>query len=103
MIKSASPLSAFPIIFMLGKQKLKVANQIGGRAMHADAAESVARGYLFVIVVIGLVARVMSGHLGVDAVTSLCILWFPVKGGRKAWAGGSARPRRECAIQHGWQ
>ncbi len=79
--------AAIPVMYVLAKRKLKVAEAIGSRALRADAIESVTCGYLAVVVVIGLVAELLTGFWWVDAVTSLAIVWFLIKEGREAWAG----------------
>lgn len=83
----AMTLAAIPIMYVLSKRKLKVAKQLGSRAMRADAAESITCGYLAVIVVVGLLAQILTGFWWVDAVTSLGIVWFLVKEGRETWEG----------------
>lgn len=83
----AVTFAAIPIMYTLSKRKLKVAGQLGSRAMRADAAESITCGYLSVVVVIGLLVQLLTGFWWVDAVTSLGIVWFLVTEGREAWAG----------------
>ena len=79
-------VAAIPIMYVLSKRKVKIAEQLGSRAMRADAVESITCGYLSLIVVIGLLAQFLTGFWWVDAATSLGIVWFLVKEGRKAWA-----------------
>lgn len=83
----AVTLAAIPIMYALSKWKLKVASQLGSRAMRADAAESITCGYLSVVVVIGLLAQLLTSFWWIDAVTSLGIVWFLLKEGREAWTG----------------
>jgi divalent metal cation (Fe/Co/Zn/Cd) transporter len=78
---------AMPIMYVLARRKLTVAQQLGSRAMRADAIESVTCGWLSLVVVVGLIANVLLAAWWVDAVTSLCIVWFVVKEGREAWSG----------------
>jgi len=78
--------AAMPVMYVLAKRKLKVAEAIGSRALRADAVESITCGYLAAVVVIGLVAELLTGFWWVDAVTSLAIVWFLIKEGREAWA-----------------
>jgi divalent metal cation (Fe/Co/Zn/Cd) transporter len=61
--------------------------QIGSRALRADAVESIACGWLSVMVVAGLTAQYLIGAWWIDAVTSLGIVWFLVREGREAWKG----------------
>ena len=78
---------AMPIMYVLARRKLAVARQLGSRAMRADAVESITCGWLSLVVVVGLIANLLIGAWWVDAVTSLCIVWFVVKEGREAWSG----------------
>jgi divalent metal cation (Fe/Co/Zn/Cd) transporter len=79
--------AAIPVMYVLARRKLKVAEAIGSRALRADAVESITCGYLAAVVVIGLIAELLTGFWWVDAVTSLAIVWFLLKEGREAWAG----------------
>jgi divalent metal cation (Fe/Co/Zn/Cd) transporter len=56
--------------------------------MRADAAESIACGWLSLVVVVGLLADLKLGAWWVDAATSLVIVGFVVKEAREAWSGG---------------
>jgi divalent metal cation (Fe/Co/Zn/Cd) transporter len=78
---------AIPTMFVLAKAKIRVADQIGSRALRADAVESIACGYLAAIVLVGLLAQRLLGAWWIDSVTSLAIVWFLVKEGREAWRG----------------
>jgi divalent metal cation (Fe/Co/Zn/Cd) transporter len=81
----AIALLSIPIMLMLAHRKLALADQLGSRALRADAAESVACLWLSVVVVVGLLAQLALGAWWIDAVTSLAIVWFLVKEGREAW------------------
>jgi divalent metal cation (Fe/Co/Zn/Cd) transporter len=79
---------ATPIMWFLAKAKMRIADQIGSRALRADAVESITCGYLSVVLVVGLVAQLlMPGWWWIDSVTSLAIVYFVVKEGREAWSG----------------
>jgi divalent metal cation (Fe/Co/Zn/Cd) transporter len=80
-------LAAIPIMYFLAKRKIDISEQIGSRALRADAIESVTCGWLSVVVVVGLAAQYVIGAWWIDSVTSLGIVWFLVKEGREAWAG----------------
>lgn len=80
-------LVALPIMTFLARRKIVIATQLGSRAMHADAAESITCGWLSLVVVVGLLADLMLGAWWVDAVTSLAIVGFVVKEAREAWSG----------------
>jgi len=81
-------LLAIPIMYVLANRKIAIANEIGSRALRADAVESITCGWLSFMVVIGLAAQYVTGAWWVDSATSLAIVWFLVKEGREAWASG---------------
>lgn len=78
---------AIPIMVMLARRKLALAEQLGSAALRADAVESVACLWLSVVVVVGLLAQRAFGAWWIDAVTSLAIVSFLVKEGREACRG----------------
>lgn len=78
---------AMPIMYLLARRKIAVAEALGSRAMRADAMESVTCGYLSLVVVVGLTVQALTGAWWVDAVTSLGIVWFLIQEGREAWTG----------------
>ena len=79
-------VAAIPIMYFLAKQKISIAEQIGSRALRADAVESITCGWLSIMVVLGLTAQYLIGAWWIDSATSLAIVWFLVKEGREAWA-----------------
>jgi divalent metal cation (Fe/Co/Zn/Cd) transporter len=91
----ASPLGlavtilAIPLMYLLARRKIAVAEALGSRAMRADAVESITCGYLAAIVLVGLIADLLTGWRWVDPVASLGIVWFLIKEGREAWSGDS--------------
>ena len=48
---------AMPVMFVLARRKIALAEALGSRAMRADAMESVTCGWLSLVVVVGLVCR----------------------------------------------
>jgi divalent metal cation (Fe/Co/Zn/Cd) transporter len=79
---------AIPVMWWLARAKIRIADQIGSRALRADAVESITCGYLSGIVLIGLITQLlMPGWWWVDSVTSLAIIVLLVKEGREAWQG----------------
>jgi divalent metal cation (Fe/Co/Zn/Cd) transporter len=78
-------LAAVPIMWVLSRRKLRLADALGSRALRTDAVESITCGWLSFVVVIGLLAQLALGAWWIDSVTSLAILWFLVKEGREAW------------------
>lgn len=78
---------AMPIMYVLARRKIVIAEALGSGAMRADAMESVTCGYLSLVVVVGLIMQAIAGAWWIDAVVSLGIVWFIVKEGREAWTG----------------
>jgi divalent metal cation (Fe/Co/Zn/Cd) transporter len=70
-------------MYVLARQKLSVARELGSGAMRADAIESDTCGWLSFVVVVGLVANLLIGAWWVD----VGIVWFVVKEAREAWSG----------------
>ena len=80
-------LLAMPVMYVLARRKIAVAEALGSRAMRADAMESVTCGWLSLVVVAGLVAQGLIGAWWVDSAASLGIVWFLVREGYEAWRG----------------
>ncbi|HTP32141.1 MAG TPA: cation transporter [Candidatus Acidoferrales bacterium] len=80
-------VAAIPIMYLLARRKLAVAQQLGSRALRADAIESITCGWLSFVVVLGLVAQLVLGAWWVDSLASLAIVYFLIKEGREAWEG----------------
>ena len=79
---------AIPVMWWLARAKMRVANQIGSRALRADAVESITCGYLSGVVVVGLLIQLlMPRWWWVDSVTSLAIVVLLIKEGCEAWKG----------------
>ena len=76
---------AMPVMYLLARRKIAVAEALGSRAMRADAMESVTCGWLSLVVMLGIVAQGLTGAWWIDAVASLGIVWYLVKEGREAW------------------
>ena len=83
----AVTLAALPLMILLARRKLTIAERIGSRALRTDAVESLSCAYLAAVVVAGLLAQLLTGFWWVDAVTSLGVVWFLVREGREAWSG----------------
>ncbi len=79
-------LAAIPIMWLLSRRKLRLAEALGSRALRADAVEGIACGWLSFVVVIGLLAQLLVGAWWVDAASSLAIVWLLVKEGRETWS-----------------
>jgi divalent metal cation (Fe/Co/Zn/Cd) transporter len=80
-------LAAIPIMWLLSRRKLQLAQALGSRALRTDAVESITCGWLSLVVLIGLLAQLALGAWWVDTATSLVIVWLLVKEGREAWQG----------------
>ena len=79
-------LIAIPLMWILSRRKLRLADALGSRALRADAVESIVCGWLSFVVVIGLLAQLVLGAWWIDCVTSLAIVWLLVKEGGEAWS-----------------
>jgi divalent metal cation (Fe/Co/Zn/Cd) transporter len=80
-------LLAMPVMYGLARRKITLAEQIGSRALRADAVESITCGWLSLAVVIGLLAQLSLGFWWIDSVTALAIVGFLIREAREAWAG----------------
>jgi divalent metal cation (Fe/Co/Zn/Cd) transporter len=80
-------LVAIPAMRYLARRKIAIAEQIGSRALRADAMEAVTCGWLSFVVVVSLTLQWLVGAWWIDSVGSLAIVWFLVKEGREAWSG----------------
>jgi len=78
---------AIPIMYVLSRGKLHVANALGSRALRADAVESLTCGWLAFVAVGALAAQLVLGAWWIDAVASLGIVWLLIREGREAWEG----------------
>ena len=85
---------AVPVMYFLSRRKLDLAETLGSRALRADAVESITCGWLSLVVVAALIMQLAIGAWWVDAVASLCIVWFLIREGREAWRG------EECCDHH---
>jgi divalent metal cation (Fe/Co/Zn/Cd) transporter len=80
-------VAAIPIMYVLSRRKLRLADALGSRALRADRIESITCGWLAVVVVAGLVAQVLIDAWWLDPLASLGIVWFLIREGREAWEG----------------
>jgi divalent metal cation (Fe/Co/Zn/Cd) transporter len=80
-------LAAIPIMYFLSRQKLKLADALGSRALRADAVESLTCGWLALVVIGGLLAQFLIDAWWLDPLVSLAIVWFLIREGREAWTG----------------
>jgi divalent metal cation (Fe/Co/Zn/Cd) transporter len=80
-------VTAIPVMYVLSRRKLAVADQLGSPALRADAIESITCGWLSFVVVLGLAAQLALGAWWVDSVASLAIVYFLIKEGLEVWEG----------------
>jgi divalent metal cation (Fe/Co/Zn/Cd) transporter len=78
---------AIPIMRTLARRKIALADTLGSRAMRAGAMESIACGWLSLVVVVSLVAQALLGAWWIDAAGSLAIVRLLAREGREVWAG----------------
>lgn len=78
---------AIPVMCVLSRRKLTLAEKLESRALRADAVESIACAWLALVVCVGLLAQFLSGVWWVDPVAALAIVYFVVKEGLEAWEG----------------
>lgn len=88
----AITLATIPVMYFLARKKIAIAEEIGSRALRADAMETITCGWLSFVVVAGLLAQLAFGAWWIDSVASLAIVYFLVREGREAWA------LEECAC-----
>jgi divalent metal cation (Fe/Co/Zn/Cd) transporter len=86
VIGLAITVTTIPVMYVLARRKIAIAEQIESRALRADAIETITCGWLSFVVVAGLFAQLTLGAWWIDAVASLAIVYFLVKEGREAWA-----------------
>jgi len=78
---------SIPTMYFLARQKLRLADALGSRALRVDAVESITCGWLAFVVVGALVAQLVVGAWWVDPLASLGVVWFLIREGREAWQG----------------
>jgi len=67
-------IAAIPVMWILSRRKLRIADALGSRALRTDAVESITCGWLSIVVVIGLLVQLTLAAWWVDSVTSLAIV-----------------------------
>jgi divalent metal cation (Fe/Co/Zn/Cd) transporter len=72
-------------MYGLAKNKLRIAAQIGSRALRADAVESLTCGYLSVVVVVALLVQWFVGGWWISGASALVLVPFLVREAREAW------------------
>jgi membrane protein implicated in regulation of membrane protease activity len=74
---------AIPVMWFLASAKIRLADQIGSRALRTDGIESIACRYLSAVIVLGLLAQLLFGAWWIDSATSLAIVVLLVKEGAR--------------------
>jgi divalent metal cation (Fe/Co/Zn/Cd) transporter len=72
---------------ILARLKLRAADRIGSRALHADPFETIACAYLSGALLLGLAANYLFGWWWADTVAALAMLYFIVREAREALSG----------------
>lgn len=89
---------ALPTMYLLAGAKIRVADRLGSHALRADAAESIACGYLAAVVLVGLIAQWLFGAWWIDSIASLAVVVFLVKEASEAWVADDVEGE---ATDHG--
>ncbi len=76
---------------LLAKAKMRAAEEIGSKALRADAMETFTCGYLSWVLLAGLAANALLHWWWLDSVSALVLVPFLIKEGREAISG-------ECAC-----
>jgi divalent metal cation (Fe/Co/Zn/Cd) transporter len=84
---------AIPIMQYLARRKIGLAEELGSRALRADAVEAITCGWLSLVAVVSLGAQAIFGFSWIDSVGSLAIVWLLLKEGREAWNGDCCSER----------
>ena len=82
--------ASIPLMRVLARRKIAVAEALGSRAMRADAVESITCGVLSAIALASLVLQAIFGSLlgawWIEAAGALVMVWYLVREGREAWS-----------------
>ena len=81
----AVAVAAIPVMAVLARRKIRIAEQIGSAALRIDAAESIACAYLAGVVVIGLAAQWLTEIWWIDSITSVVLVPFLIHEALEAW------------------
>jgi divalent metal cation (Fe/Co/Zn/Cd) transporter len=87
LLGAAVSAIAVVVMYPLARAKRTAADGLSSRALRADAAESLACGYLSVAVLAGMVAQLLLRAWWIDGVVSLGIVYFLIKEGLEAYGG----------------
>ena len=82
---------------ILARAKIRVADQIGSRALRADAVETFTCGYMSWILLVGLGANALLHWWWLDSAGAFVLVPFLIKEGREAYTGRCACSDEGCA------
>jgi divalent metal cation (Fe/Co/Zn/Cd) transporter len=80
-------IASLVLMPILARFKLRAADRINSRALHADAFETIACAYLSFALLLGLAANYFFGWWWADAFAALVMLYFIVREAREALSG----------------
>jgi divalent metal cation (Fe/Co/Zn/Cd) transporter len=83
----ALALASLIVMPLLANLKLRAAERIGSRALHADAYETITCAFLAFTLLLGLTANYFLGWSWADSVAALLMLYFIVREAREALGG----------------
>ncbi len=81
-------VAALVVMPALVRTKRRISSNLGSAALRGDAAEGVVCAYMAATLLVGLVLRAAFGWWWADPVAALGIVYFIVREGREALAGG---------------
>ena len=84
----------------LARAKIRVAEEIGSRALRADAMETFTCGYLSWVLLAGLVANALLHWWWLDSAAALVLIPLLIKEGREAVSGESCGCEDDAAAHH---
>ena len=79
---------AVPIMYVLSRRKLVLAEKLQSLALRTDAIESITCGWLAFVVIAALLAQWAIGAWWIDPFASLVVVGFLIREGREALVGG---------------
>jgi divalent metal cation (Fe/Co/Zn/Cd) transporter len=84
------------IMPLLARAKIRAGEQIGSRALVADAKETLACAFLSVALLLGLGANYLFGFWQADPIVGLVIVAFLIREGREVWEEAGEEECEEC-------
>lgn len=80
-------IASLVLMPILARLKLRAADRIGSRALHADAFETIACAYLSFTLLLGVAANYFFGWWWADGVAALVMVYFIIREAREALSG----------------